>query len=333
MFGQEQISEIVDLQTNDFVIKSTGIEREKLGSIPQLSSFATIITGIRRCGKSTLLLQLLKKTDRNILYLNWEDIRLAGFETNDFTRLYKVIIERKSKVLCFDEIQLVPNWEMFVHQLLREDFHVLITGSNASLLSVELGTHLTGRHLSIELFPFSFAEFCTLKNMECNKETLEMFMQTGGIPEYVKTGEEIILQNLINDILMRDIVVRYGVRDIESLKRLTAYLLTNVACPVSANNLSGHVGTKSATTILEYFSYLKNAYLVDFVPHFSYSIKSQLRNPKKVYAIDLGLVNAVITGFSDNAGRKLENIVFLHLRVRYCQLYTHTLLVSSLLQK
>ena len=321
MYRQEQLSEIIDLQTNDFVCKSNGVERSALPLIPQIENYATIITGIRRCGKSTLLLQLMNKIEHKVLYFNWEDIRLVGFETDDFSRLYSVIVQRDIKILFFDEIQLVSNWEMFVHQLLREGFKVFVTGSNASLLSYELGTHLTGRHLSLELFPFSFTEFCILKDLKPDLNSLELYMLTGGIPDYAKTGEKTILQNLINDILIRDIAIRYSLKDVDSLKKLTAYLFTNTACPVSANQLTDLIGLKSASSILEYFSYLKNAYLVDFIPQFSYSLKKQLRNPKKVYAIDLGLVNVVASTFSDNAGRKLENLIFLHLREKNNEIY------------
>jgi len=321
MYRQEQLAEIIDLQTTDFVQKPLGVERCILSLIPQIDNFATIITGIRRCGKSTVLLQLMKKKWQEAIYFNWEDIRLAGFETDDFSRLYNEIVKRKTEVLFFDEIQLISNWEMFVHQLLREGFKVFITGSNASLLSKELGTNLTGRHLSMVLFPFSYAEFCTLKDLTFNLDSFEKYMKTGGIPDYAKTGEKAILQNLINDILIRDIAVRYGLKDIESLKKLTAYLLTNTACLVSANMLTNVIGLKSASSVLEYFSYLKNAYVVDFIPQFSFSAKTQLRNPKKVYAIDLGLVNAVAFSFSDNNGRKLENMVFLHLRAKFNEIF------------
>jgi predicted AAA+ superfamily ATPase len=321
MFRQDEIAEIIDIQTNDFVRKSSGIDRTTLLNIPEIDNFATIITGIRRCGKSTLLLQLMKKKQLDTIYLNWEDIRLTGFETKDFVQLHSEIIKRKIKLLFFDEIQLVSNWEVFVNQLLREGYKVFITGSNASLLSIEMGTHLTGRHLSIELFPFSYSEFCDLKQLNFNQESVELYLHMGGIPDFAKSGENAILQNLINDILIRDIAVRYTIRDVDSLKKIASYLLSNIACPVSANKLTESIGLKSTTSVLEYFSYLRNAYLVDFVSHFSYSGKVQMRNPKKVYAIDLGLVNAVSSSFSQNVGRKLENLVFLHLRAQYTEIF------------
>lgn len=321
MYLQEQISEIIDLQTKDFVKKAKGVEREKINSIPRIQGFVSIITGLRRCGKSTLLLQIIDKSNNDVIYLNWEDIRLTGFETDDFGRLYKEIKQRNINILCFDEIQLIHNWEIFVHQLLREGFEVYVTGSNASLLSFELGTHLTGRHLSTELFPFSFTEFCTFTKTEPNSQSLEKYMQTGGLPDFVKSGEMAVLQNLLNDILIRDIAVRYAIKDVESLKLLAIYLLTNVASPVSANKLTEVAGLKATSTVLEYFSYLKNAYLVDFVMQFSYSLKTQIRNPKKVYAIDTGFISAVSTSYTENAGRKFENLIFLKLRSTFKEIF------------
>jgi len=321
MYRQDQLSEIIDLQTDDFVHKSTGIERTALQKIPEVDNYATIITGIRRSGKSTLLLQLLNKKQENAIFLNWEDIRLNGFETDDFIRLYSEIVKRKIKLLFFDEIQLIKNWEMFINQLLREGYKVFITGSNASLLSVELGTHLTGRQLSTELFPFSFEEYCTIKKLDFLPESVDLYLKNGGIPDYVKSGVTAVVLSLLDDILIRDIAIRYAIKDVETLKKLTVYLLSNVGCPVSANKLTQSIGLKSASTVLEYFSYLKNAYLVDFISQFNYSIKVQLRNPKKVYAIDLGIVSAATSSFSQDIGRKFENLVFLKIRSNYKEIF------------
>lgn len=324
MLRQEQIAEIIDSQFEVFSNKTIGVERELLPFIPEVENFATIITGIRRCGKSTLLLQLSQKKYPDAFYLNWEDIRLAGFETEDLTRVYNEIVRRNIRTLFFDEIQLVKGWEIFVNQLLRENFRVFVTGSNASLLSKELGTHLTGRHLSVELFPFSFAEFCTCKEILPDAQAIDLYLKSGGIPDYVKTGMGSVLQQLVDDILMRDIMTRYGIRDVNSLRQLTVYLLSNVGNVVSANRLSGLFGVKSATTILEYFSYLSNAYLVEFVPQFDYSVKAQNRNPKKVYAMDTGLVTEVGNTFTENLGHLFENLVFIQLRRTQKDIYFFT---------
>ena len=321
MYRQEELSEIIDLQTNDFVHKPKGIERTALESIPEVENYATIITGIRRCGKSTLLLQLLQKKQQTAIYLNWEDIRLNSFETDDFNRLHTEILKRQVNLLFFDEIQIVKNWEMFIHQLLREGFKVYITGSNASLLSVELGTHLTGRQLSSELFPFSFVEFCSIKQLEFLPASVDLYLKKGGIPDYVKSDVTEVILSLVSDILIRDIAIRYAIKDVETLKRMTIFLLSNIGCPVSANKLTQTIGLKSASSVLEYFSHLKNAYLIDFVSQFNYSYKVQMRNPKKVYALDLGIVSTLTSSFSQDNGRKLENLVFLHLRASYKEIF------------
>jgi len=321
MYRQEQIATVVDSQKERFLQKGQCIDREALPEVPVLDSFATIISGIRRCGKSTLLHQLIREKYPDAFFLNFEDIRLSGFDVDDFTRLQSEIVARGIRVLCFDEIQLVKNWEMFIHQLLREGYMVFVTGSNASLLSRELGTHLTGRYLSMELFPFSYNEFVSFKGLAKDSASVEAYLVSGGMPEFVKNGEGMILSRLIDDILIRDISVRQSIRDVEILRQLTVYLLTNVGNLVAATKLSGMYGVKSATTFLEYFSFLRNAYLVEFVPQFSYSLKAQARNPKKVYAMDMGFVTEVATLFTDNLGRRFENLIYLHLRRKYSEIY------------
>lgn len=317
MLRQEEIAEVINAQQEYFLVKEQGLIRDAISGIPVLESYATIITGLRRCGKSTLLLQLMKQRFQKALYLNFEDIRLIGFEPSDFSRLYAEIKRRSIQVVFFDEIQLVEKWEIFVNQLLREGFFVFVTGSNASLLSREFGTHLTGRQVSIELFPFSYREFVSFTNLALSAESLETYLEFGGIPEFVKSKNPLIIAALLDDILVKDIAVRHGIRDVASLKQMALYLLSNLGVPTSANKLTGMFGIKSAATILDFFSYFQDAYLMDFVPQFSFSLKAQNRNPKKVYAMDLGLVTAISTSFSENLGRKLENLVYLHLRRKY----------------
>lgn len=321
MIRQEEISLVIDSQREVFLKQDSGFSRDALSQIPIVNSFATIITGIRRCGKSTLLLQLLRRDYQNAIYLNFDDIRLSGFETADFTRLHKEIERREIRVLFFDEVQVIENWEKFINQLLREDYKVFITGSNASMLSVELGTHLTGRHLSMELFPFSYSEFIRFKKLNNDENAVIDYLKTGGIPEYVKSSVSYVLNALVDDILMRNIAIRHSVRDVNSLRQLTAYLITNIGNLVSANKLAGMFDIKSPATFLEYFSFLKDAYLLDFIPMFSHSLKIQARNPKKVYVTDMGLYTENALSTSDNMGRRLENLVFLHLRRKYKHIF------------
>lgn len=314
MLRQEQIASVIDSQRVSFLSRGSGFEREALSKVPVADSFATIITGIRRCGKSTLLLQLLRRYYEDAIHINFDDIRLSGFEPGDFVRLHKEIVDREIKVLFFDEIQQVEDWEKYINQLLREGYKVFITGSNASMLSAEFGTHLTGRHLSMELFPFSYAEYIAFKGLPDTTDSVGVYLESGGIPEYVKTGIGSILNMLVDDILMRDIAVRHAVRDVSSLRQLTSYLITNIGNLVSASKLVGMFGIKAPSTFLEYFSYLKDSYLLEFVPQFSHSLKTQARNPKKVYVMDMGLYTENSMSTSENQGRRLENLIFLHLR-------------------
>lgn len=321
MIRQEEIALVINSQRESFLKQETGFIRDALMDLPIADSFATIITGIRRCGKSTLLLQLLRKDYQDALYLNFDDIRLAGFETSDFVRVHREIEKHGIKVLFFDEVQIIKNWETYVNQLLREGYKVFVTGSNAAMLSVELGTHLTGRHLSMELFPFSYSEYIHYKNIESGEAAVESYLNTGGIPEFIKTGLSDVIYTLVDDILMRDIAIRHSVRDINSLRQLAAYLISNIGNLVSANKLLGMFEIKSATTFLEYFSFLKDAYLLDFVPLFNHSLKVQARNPKKVYVMDMGIYSEVSVSASDNMGRRLENLIFLYLRQRYKHIF------------
>jgi len=321
MIRQDVIALVIDSQRNTFLKQDTGLTRFALDRIPIAESFATIITGMRRCGKSTLLLQLLKRDYQEAVYLNFDDIRLAGFESDDFVRLHREIEKRKITVLFFDEIHIVKGWEKYINQLLREGYKVFITGSNASMISVELGTYLTGRHLPMELFPFSYSEFIRFRKFETGENALKEYLFTGGLPEFVKTGMNLILTTLVDDILMKDIAFRYSVRDLNSLRQLTSFLIANIGNLVSANKMAGMFGIKSPATFLEYFSFLKDAYLFEFVPLFSHSIKVQARNPKKVYLMDTGIYTGNSVSTSENMGRRLENLVFLHLRRKYSQIY------------
>ena len=287
-------------------------------SVSPLPSFARIITGVRRCGKSTVVQMLFLK--KGAFYLNFEDTSLYEFDTKDFEILNEAIEkyskEHSCKYLCFDEIQSVKGWEIFVHRKLEENYLVIVTGSNASLLSWELGTRLTGRHLDYEMFPFSFEEYCNFKKSKKNVKSFSKYLKQGGFPEAIKNDSGEILQRLFDDILTRDIAVRHSIRDVRTLKILSLYLATNCGNLVSGSKLSAQLGIKTNVTILEYLSFLEQCYLFFFVPKFNYSAKAQSVNPKKVYCIDTGMIQSVTLSSNADAGRMLENAVFIELRRR-----------------
>lgn len=314
MIQIEFLQQVVNHQRDAIARRDVGMMREQLQILPETTSHVLIVSGIRRCGKSTLLFQLLNNRYPNAFYLNFDDPRLYDFEIDDFVKLDEIIREGGSSVLMFDEIQLVSGWERYVRQKLDESFQLFVTGSNASLLSKELGSSLTGRHITQELFPFSYTEYCQFHEINSGSEATMSFIQDGGFPEYQKHKRDEILTSLLDDIIIRDIAVRYNIRDVKTLQRLTMYLLSNIGTRVSGNKLKATFGISSATTVLEYFSHLELSYLLTFVPMFDYSLKKQNVNPRKVYAIDTGLLEVATPNFTKDTGRKLENLVFLTLR-------------------
>ena len=321
MILKETLRHIIKTQKEELFLQEKTIEREKIKEIKIDIDLAVILSGVRRCGKSTLLKQLIKKT-RNFYYFNFEDPRANSFELTDFNKLNEVFQEEfgRSEYYFFDEVQNVAGWEIFVRSMLDKNKHFIITGSNASLLSKELGTKLTGRHIRFELMPFSFNEFLTLKNKRSSIESFEEYLTNGGFPQYLKIKRIEILQELFNDIIARDISVRHKIRNEKALNQLALYLLTNIGKEFSHNSLKKIFGI-SVNTIISFISYFEDAYILFTIPRFDYSYKKQLVNPKKIYAIDNGFVNANSSSFSGDKGKMLENAVFLSLRRKYKNIF------------
>ncbi|OQA32168.1 MAG: Archaeal ATPase [archaeon ADurb.Bin336] len=322
MLTRDELKNIV-LKNQAELGKNLGLDRDY--SIKMLKNFATIISGIRRCGKSTLAKQFLKSR-KPVYYLYFEDVALAEFKTKDFVKLDEVFHEvlGDNGIYFFDEIQNVKGWEIFVRRLVDKNKEVLITGSNASMLSRELGTRLTGRHISYELFPFSFNEFLRFKNKEANVKNFEEYLELGGFPEYLKTNDKVILRNLFQDIFYRDILVRNNIRNEADLKSLLAYLSSNIGKKFSYTKLRDSLGIKSVHTIKQFISACENAYLFFTITKYDYSVKKQLINPKKIYCIDNALIKLNSFSVSSNSGQLLENLVFLELRKKQKEIYYHS---------
>lgn len=313
MLSKLILEQVIDSQEDRLAKLDTGISRE-LPVVPAESRHALIISGIRRCGKSTLLQQINKTYSDKTLFINFEDPRLSGFDISDFNRLKEIITLKGINILFFDEIQNIEKWETFVRFNLDEGYRIFITGSNAAMLSKELGTKLTGRHISKELFPFSYGEFLRFKGLTAGVTSSDEYINSGGFPDRLKTGLPEVMMNVFNDIVVRDIALRHNIRNITSLQQLAVWLVSNTGKPVSGNNLRKLFSIASSSSIMEYLSFMSDAYLFFFVPRFSYSQKVQLVNPKKVYAADNGLIEANSVSFSDDRGRLLENLVYLQLR-------------------
>lgn len=320
-------------------IASSGIQREQLALIDSLVplSHSVIISGIRRCGKSTLMRQILRKYYENEFYfVDFEDERFVKFTTQDFNLLYEVLIELYGlkHVFFFDEIQNIEEWELFVRRIHREKNKVFVTGSNASLLSSELSTRLTGRHIVVELLPFSFREYLqyyqisyTEKSFSITQEKAILkrcfneFLENGGMPEYLEHKNPLVLQNVYENILYKDVIVRYEVKEVKAIRELTLDLLSNIGSPLSYTKMKNNLDLGSVNTVKNYIHYLENAYLIFTLDRFSFSVSQQTLLQKKVYAIDTGLVKQIAFHFSKNQGRYLENIVYLELRRRYKEIF------------
>lgn len=290
-----------------------GTSREYLSLFNRKSNHVQVLSGVRRCGKSTLMRQLIKKYGKNIAYFNFEDPRIFNFELSDFQKLDE-IIGKNVAAYFFDEIQNVPSWEIFIRQLHDRGKKVFITGSNASLLSKELGTRLTGRHLRHEIFPFSYSELLNHKKWKPSVKNFEFYIQNGGFPEYLREENPEVLQLLLKDIVLRDIAVRYGIRNSKTLMDITLHLLSNIGKEITHNKLAKSFQIGSANSVMNYLSWLEDSYLLFFLPKFSYSPRSIAINPRKVYAIDNGLINSNSLSFTEDKGRLLENSAYLFLK-------------------
>lgn len=295
-----------------------------------------IISGIRRCGKSTLLNEIRSLNREKDYYLNFDDDRLINFQVEDFQLLYELFIELfgKQNTFFFDEIQNIAGWERFVRRLHDEGNKVFITGSNAHMLSKELGTHLTGRYIQIELFPFTFNEYLVFNKVEVaqeiafNTETISNYRrffgdysENGGIPEYLKTKNKDYLKSLYEGVVFRDIVSRHNLSKAKEIKELLYFIAGNVAKEATQNSLARTVGIKNSTTIKDYLSYFEDSYLVFALYRYYDSIIKQLLAPRKLYFIDNALARNVSFRSTNDSGRFLENIVFIELKRRGGELF------------
>ncbi len=317
---KEELKTALAYQKQDFQNNELGQIRNFLTDILPNSSFIQVITGIRRAGKSTVMKQILAKVTGTHIFINFEDPRLFGIELSDLIKIDEILGD-EIEFYFFDEIQNIPNWEVFVRSLHDRRKSVLLTGSNASLLSRELGTRLTGRYLKNELFPFSFSEFCLFKGLTTNDESVNYYLKSGGFPEFLKTGKEEILQNLLRDIVYRDVAIRYGIRNVKELMDVAIFLISNVGKTYSLNKIAANFGIGSANTVANFVDWFHDSYLLFSIPKFSWSIKVQTRNLKKVYCIDTAFARANSLSFSEDSGRLFENMIFLALRKRYESIY------------
>ena len=302
------------------------------------SKLAQVVIGIRRSGKSTLCFNVIKKSGEKFAYVNFDDERLSEVSAESLNSILECLykIYGDFNYLFIDEIQNIDEWYLFVNRLLRTGMHVLITGSNAKLLSGELATHLTGRHLRIELFPFSFAEYCDYKKISkfhgTTKEkgflraAFDDYLHDGGFPELLnEKRKQAYINTLVDSILKRDIEKRYSVKYKAAFENIANHLLNNAPAKINYNELQTLFSLKSDHTAANYVNYAKNAYLICGLHKYSPKSKIRVRD-EKAYAVDVALMNNRENALAgDNLGWRLETIVFIELLRRYrpleCDVY------------
>ncbi len=299
-----------------------------------------VISGVRRCGKSSLMFLIKEKMvlkDPDYCYFNFDDERIQ-LDVSILEDIYNLHLEvfGKEPVLFFDEIQNINNWEKFVNRMYEQGTKIYVTGSNAKLLSSEIASSLTGRNKLIELFPFSFSEFLLFKDSNSRTDRLtpkskallikdlNQYMELGGFPLVVKENDTELVNAYFQDILYRDIISRYRLTQVNEIRQIGLYFASNIGKLFSYATLQKISGVKSTSSVKDYLFYYEQSYLFFYLKKFDYSVKKQLMNSRKVYAVDLSFANRLGFHFSEDKGRLLENLVFLELLRRGKEVYYHS---------
>jgi predicted AAA+ superfamily ATPase len=321
--------------------RKTGIIKRDLPLNKYLNTAqVVVITGVRRCGKSTLLFLIkeeLQLSEGEFCYCNFDDERILTYPTllNDIYALHLEIYGTEP-FFFFDEIQEVTGWEKFVNRMYEQNCKIFVTGSNATLLSSEISSSLSGRNKILELYPFSFSEYLRIEGKSYSPNRLSVkqrslllndlntYLETGGFPLVVKEKDQEIAHALFRDILYRDIVVRYKLSNVDEIKQLALYLASNTAKLFSYATLRTIAGLKSLSSVKNYLQYFEASYLFYYLKKFDYSVKKQIMNSRKVFAIDNAIPNRLGFRFSENKGRLLENAVFIELKRRGCETYYYS---------
>lgn len=326
MIDKELLKQILAEQKENLLNKPSGIRREVMDRIISKRNlpYVVVLTGLRRSGKSTLLKQLIDELSPNdkYYYISFEDERLASIKASDFNIIYEALVELfgKAKTFFIDEIQNVPMFENYVRRFYDNGFKFYVTGSNARLLSREIGTKLTGRHLDIEVKPFSFSEYLKSKGAVFNppdvyitekraeiKKFFRDYLTEGGMPERNIYVDSEILTNIYNDIVIRDIIARYNINDVKKIKELYSYIFTNCGQKFSFNFVKNVLNYGSGNTVRNHIHYLEETYLIRLIEQFTFSIKKSVRSEKKAYVIDNGIQKAVTRKYNSDYGWLLEN--------------------------
>ena len=309
----------------DELMSHTYLERRNVRNTIELldSHLIKLITGPRRVGKSTEALLMLRNS--NFAYLNFDSQPLLdAWDANLVMRMLDDIYPGY-EYLLLDEVQNLDSWDLWVSELFRMGKNMIITGSNAKMLSSEMATVLTGKYVQVEMLPFSLEEFFDWNKLELhalrdeNKAEalllVDDYMRNGGYPEVVASRKltRNYLDTLFDSIVWKDVAKRHNVRNITDLNNLAMYLVSNFCNLVSANDLTSELGFSSVNTVKKFMDYLREPYLFFYLPRYNNKLKLMNKAPRKVYVVDNGFVTAKAFAQSENLGRLLENQLFVEL--------------------
>ena len=303
------------------IMKEKVIERDLYKGLVNSLTYeeVTVLTGIRRSGKTYLLFDLLKK--HGGIYVNFEDDRLKGFQIEDFDKLFDIVIQRGERILYLDEVQEAPGWEKFAHRA-HHDIKMFVTGSNSCLLSSDLSSALVGRTMTFVCKPLNYNEFLRFRDENPSKVSLLEYMRLGGFPRIVLKNNTGLAREYLDRIIYYDVFRSSSVRNSKALMDLALYLLSNIGKEFSYRSLRDVSGLKNDETVKQYLDLLEKVFLFTTIKRYSGSLRKQHTYPKKVYAVDSALIG-LGKRLDDDRGLVLENIIFNHLAgswdIYYCK--------------
>jgi len=312
------IKDIIITQKREIEIKQSEKYVRREANINNVNNnVIKVIIGPRRAGKSSFAINEIKE---KFAYVNFDDERIAKLENNDDIINALNTVYNNTKILFFDEIQNLENWELFVNRLQRQDYNLIITGSNSNLLSKNLSTHLTGRYSQTIIFPFSFKEFIGNEELTESeiKEKLSNYLEYGGFPEplFKKINYKEYLSTLFDSIIYKDIVKSYNIKLVSAMENIANYIISNISTELSYNRIRDLAGLKSVHTVEKYLSYMEEAFIFFRLNKFSFKKREQIKSNKKIYCIDNGFAYAKSFRFMDNLGKLYENVVAISLKKR-----------------
>lgn len=310
------------------------VSRPEENMINLSSNVAQVVIGVRRSGKSTICQRVILQSGHPFGYVNFDDERLSGLDARDLDGVLQTLyrINGDFDVLFMDEAQDVKGWHLFVNRMLRSGMKVVLTGSNANLLSSDLTSYLTGRYNEVSLYPFSFAEYCNVRKVDLTSHTtkcqamrkraLDEYMFSGGLPEVVLNGEgRGYVMSLLNAIITKDIKNRHKIRYIETLQEVADSLLDKYCQEISFNEIAEEFSLNSVHTAKKYVSYLEEAFLIRIIHKYSFR-HGERTSGRKVYSVDLSFATRRKDTLSTEIlGWRLENIILLELLRRIDRQY------------